>query len=124
MPAEHRQAIDQRAELIEIRARALVATAVDINAAWYRRLGTPPTEPQASELWTHAAMTVAACRDRHQIDSDQPLDGGEAATAAERADRQWARRALRQADRLSRTAHPEYGREAPALPAVPSLERM
>ena len=76
MSAEHRQSIDERAELIEARARALVAAAVDIDAPWCRHLGTPPTEPQARELWTQAAMTVAAYRDRYKVDSDVPLGGG------------------------------------------------
>ena len=73
------------AELIEARARSLVAAAVDDGAPWCRRLGTPPTEPRAKELWVHAAMTVAAYRDRYKIDSDVPLGGG--ATTAARAGR-------------------------------------
>ena len=39
-------------------------------------LGTPPTEPRARELWVHAAMTVAAYRDRYKVDGDVPLGGG------------------------------------------------
>ena len=76
MSTEHRHAIDERAELIEARARSLVAAAVDEGAAWCRRLGTPPTEPRAKELWTHTAMTVAAYRDRHKVDGDLPLGEG------------------------------------------------
>ena len=117
MADEHRQSIDERAKLIETRARSLAAAAVDIDAPWYRHLGTPPTEPRARELWTHAAMTVAAYRDRYKIDSDLPLGGG-ATTVAERADRQRAQHALREAARMSRTAQPAPRREAPAPPAL------
>ena len=84
MPTEHRQSIDERAELIEARARSLVAAAVDDGAPWCRRMGTPPTEPRARELWIHSAMTVAAYRDRHKVDGDLPPGGG--ATTHERAD--------------------------------------
>ena len=117
MSAEHRHSIDERAELIDVRARSLVAAAVDDVAPWCRHLGTPPTEPRAKALWVHAAMTVAAYRDRYQIDSDVPLGEG-ATTAAQRADRQRAQRALREAARLSHAAQPAHRREAPALPAV------
>ncbi len=117
MSPEHRQSIDERAEHIETRARALVAAAVDIDAPWCRHLGTPPTEPQARDLWTQTAMTVAAYRDRYKIDSDLPL-GAEAAKDAQRADRQKAQRALHEAARLSHAAHPAHRREAPAIPAV------
>jgi hypothetical protein len=117
MPAEHRQSIDERAELIEARARALVAAAVDVGAPWCRRLETPPTEPQVRELWIHAAMTIAAYRDRYKIEGDLPL-GGAAMTDAERADRQRAQRALHEAARLSHTAQPAHPREVLALPAV------
>ncbi|MCY4725926.1 relaxase domain-containing protein [Nocardioides sp. STR2] len=116
MPTEHRQALDERAELIETRARALVASAVDDGAPWCRRLGTPPLEPQARKLWVHAATTVAAYRDRYKVDGDLPLGGG--TTAQKRADSQRAQRALREAARLSRLAPQAHRREAPELPAV------
>ena len=61
-------------------------------------------------------MTVAAYRDRYKIDGDLPL--GEGTTTQERADRQRAQRALREAARLSRTDQPAFRREAHALPAV------
>lgn len=117
MSTEHRQSIDERAELIEDRARSLVAAAVNDGAPWCRGLGTSPTEPRANELWTHAAMAVAAYRDRYKVDGDLPLGGG-ATTAAERADRRQAQRALREAARLSRAVQPAHRLEAPALPAI------
>lgn len=111
MSTEHRRSIDERAELIEDRAWALAAAAVVEGAPWCRRLGTPPTEPRAKELWVHAAVTVAAYRDRYNVDGDVPPGEG-ATTAAERADRQRAQRALRNAARLSAAAQPAHRREA------------
>jgi hypothetical protein len=117
MPDQHRQSIDERAKLIEARARSLVAAAVDDGAPWCRELGPPPAEPRARELWVHAAMTVAAYRDRHKVDGDLPLGEG-GTTVVARADRQRAQRALREAARLSRAVQPAHRRESPALPAV------
>jgi conjugative relaxase-like TrwC/TraI family protein len=117
MSPEHRRSIDERAELIEARARSLVAAAVDDDAPWCRRLGTPPTEPQARERWTRSAMTVAAYRDRYKVDRELPLGGG-ATTAAEWADRQRAHHALREAAHQSRAIPSVHRHEVPAPPAV------
>jgi energy-coupling factor transporter ATP-binding protein EcfA2 len=117
MSTDHRRSIDERAELVEARARLLVAAAVNDGALWCRELGTPPAEPRANEVWTYMAMAVAAYRDRYKVDGDLPLGGG-ATTAAEWADRRQAQRALREAARLSRAVQPAHRREAPALPAI------
>ncbi|MEQ7845807.1 MobF family relaxase [Nocardioides kribbensis] len=94
MSAEDRQAINERAELIEARALALAAAAVETGAPWTRRLGTAPTDAKASELWLFAAATVAAYRDRYRIASQLPIGSG-ANHEAQRADRQRAIAALR-----------------------------
>jgi hypothetical protein len=117
MSAEHRQAIDERSELIEHRARSLAVGALDDGARWCRYLGTPPAEPRANERWAHAAMTVAAYRDRYNVNGDLPLSPG-ATTAAERTDRQRAQRALHEAVRLSGTSEAAHRLQTPALPAV------
>ncbi len=43
MDDEHRQALDQRKELIESRAHALAEAAVEANASWMKGLGAEPT---------------------------------------------------------------------------------
>ena len=100
MSDEYRQAIDERVELIEARALALATAAVDAGAPWARRLGTAPTQPRARESWLVAAATVAAYRDRHQVESDLPTGGG-SSNDAQRADRRRAQWAARQAARLA-----------------------
>jgi hypothetical protein len=100
MSAEDRQAIRERTELIEARAFALVAAAVDAGAAWARRLGRPPIDPKDHTSWVLAAATVAAYRDRYKIESDLPVGGG-GAHDAQRADRRRARWAAREAQRLA-----------------------
>ncbi|MGH2909081.1 MAG: MobF family relaxase, partial [Solirubrobacteraceae bacterium] len=107
MSAEYRQAIDERVELIEARALALATAAVDAGAPWARRLGTAPTQPRARESWLVAAATVAAYRDRHQVESDLPTGGG-SSNDAQRADRLQAQRAARQAARLATGADNDH----------------
>ena len=113
MSAEDRQAIDQRKELIESRARGLAEEAVISGEAWARRL-----RRDHRGAWDDAAMTVAAYRDRYKITSDLPVGGG-AKNDAQRADRQRALSSLRAA----RSESPVQRPATPAavdLPAIPA----
>ena len=94
MPAEDRQAIDQRKELIESRARALAEDAVASRQAWIRRLEPRHGDARVGEAWLDAAATVAAYRDRYEITSDLPV-GGEARNEAQRTDRHRALAVIR-----------------------------
>ncbi len=96
MSAEDREAIDERKELIESRARALANDAVSSNEAWTRRLGSRPRGPGPDEAWLNAVSTVAAYRDRYKIIADPPV-GGSTKNDAQRADRQRVLAALRRA---------------------------
>jgi hypothetical protein len=96
-----RQAIDQRKQLIESRARALAEDAIQAREPWTRRLGESPRGVYARERWLTDASTVAAYPDRYRITSDLPL-GGTAANDAQRADRLRALRALREAVEAAR----------------------
>src|SRR5690606_24143391 len=112
-----RQAIDQRKELIESRARALLDVGIGGGAAWTNRLGEPPQDPAQREQWARAATSVAAYRDRYTITSDLPLAGG-AADDAQRADRRRAQIALRAAAALSRASRSESRTVRAELDAV------
>jgi conjugative relaxase-like TrwC/TraI family protein len=94
MSAEDRQAIDERQELIESRARALADNAIDSGAAWGRRVCGRPEGGRDVDRWMDAITTVAAYRDRYKVSSDRPVGGG-ADSDAQRADRQRALQALR-----------------------------
>nr|WP_246319260.1 MobF family relaxase [Nocardioides kongjuensis] len=94
MSAEDRQAIDQRKELIESRARALAEDAVASRQAWIRRLEPRHAGVRVDEAWLDAAATVAAYRDRYKITSDLPV-GGEARNEAQRTDRHRALAVIR-----------------------------
>ena len=100
MDDDCRQAILERKELIETRARALADEAIQSHAAWALRLGEPPSSRTAHERWIAAVGAVAAYRDRYQTTSDRPA--GRAVTSdAQRADRQRALSAMRNAQALA-----------------------
>ena len=113
MAPDMRQALDERRDLIELRARELAADAVRAKAPWVRRLGDPPTDRRERTRWDQALVTLAAYRDRYSITSSQPL-GDQATTDVQRLDR--ARAMLAQA-RLreasdARAPHPGVARRA------------
>ena len=112
MSQEDRQAIDERRELIESRARALAENAVTNHAAWTRRIKSRLVDA-GDAAWLEAAITVAAYRDRYKITSDLPVGGG-AENDAQRAERQRALTALRAP---GSAAAPERATPQPAMEA-------
>jgi conjugative relaxase-like TrwC/TraI family protein len=61
------QALVERDQAIQRRARELAERAVARGDAWVRELGRPPGEPAARERWLAAVSTVAAYRERWDI---------------------------------------------------------
>jgi conjugative relaxase-like TrwC/TraI family protein len=98
-----RQALDERAALIEQRAEALVAQARTTGDPWLARLGPPPADPTQRLLWDQAATTVAAYRDRHGITDPRDPVGEPSNTGqwTRRGDRRRAQAAAVQARRLA-----------------------
>ncbi|MFW6033848.1 MAG: AAA family ATPase, partial [bacterium] len=100
---EMRQALGERAALIEQRAEALITRALADDEPWLARLGPPPDEPGLRMQWDRAAATVAAYRDRHGVTDPQrpfgePSGGGQ---WTRRADRRRAQAAANHARRLA-----------------------
>lgn len=73
MNAEMAEVLTELADLMEGRAIALADKAVDQNAPWLSRLGTPPTAGAARRRWLHEVRTVAAYRDRYEVDGRRVL---------------------------------------------------
>jgi hypothetical protein len=94
MSQEDRQAINERKELIEDRARALAESAVERKEPWVRGLGVPPTDPREHERWLRSVSTVAAYRDRYKLASAQAV-GRQASSEAQESDRRRALEAAR-----------------------------
>ena len=108
-------ALREREELIESRARTLVELAVESNAPWQRRLGPVPTRPREREFWITAAKTVAAYRDRHQIE-DRTALGPRPVSIAQRLDYARAEAAIPRAQVIAQeTAEPAASRSGAAV---------
>ena len=101
-------ALTQRRTLIESRALALAQTAVNTSEPWLKRLGTPPSKGSAHRRWLHEVRTVAAYRDRYQVDGRSAF--GEPHTKAQKLDAARAGQAIRRARVLAEEAAGEDGR--------------
>ncbi|KRC54736.1 MULTISPECIES: MobF family relaxase [unclassified Nocardioides] len=102
MSIKDRQALDQRKELIESRARMLADMAICSGDAWVRCLAELPSRPWGRDEWLGAAITVAAYRDRYNITSVVPVGAG-LVSETQWMDRQRALGAVRDASCLGRT---------------------
>ncbi|TCP57557.1 hypothetical protein EV191_1011514 [Tamaricihabitans halophyticus] len=95
MTEDMRQALDERRELIERRADAVLDNAQEEDAAWTKALGTPPRDQVKQRVWRRHARTIAAYRDRYSITDNSPL-GTAPESTAQKIDRARAEAALRQ----------------------------
>ena len=100
--AEMRAALDEREELMEARADAVLDGALTESAPWTKAIGTPPAERRRAATWRKAARVVAAYRDRYRITDDAPL-GAPAESAAQKIDAARARSALTRATEVTGT---------------------
>lgn len=95
MSPEMSEALAARQALMEARATALADKAVEADAPWLTRLGTPPKAAAARGRWLDQVRTVAAYRDRYQVDTSSTLD--EPRTEGQRLDAAHAQQAIRRA---------------------------
>jgi hypothetical protein len=72
MTAEMRQALDERSDLIEARAGAVLDEALLVGDIWTRELGA--ASHRMTTAWRQQACTVAAYRDRYAIFGASTLD--------------------------------------------------
>ena len=97
MAPDMRQALDERRNLIEQRARSLADEAIRGKAPWTRALGPRPADRALRARWDEAAITAAAYRDRYGIEG-RTLLGPKPATDSQCLDRARALAALRRAE--------------------------
>ena len=109
--AEIRRALNDRRDLIEARADALLDTALAEKQSWTRALGTQPKQRRTATAWRRAALTVAAYRDRYGIADASPL-GAPAESDAQKIDAARAHAALDRALALTRTTTPIRSQDA------------
>jgi conjugative relaxase-like TrwC/TraI family protein len=118
------RALTERDQAMEQRARHLAEHAIDHRHVWVQRLGNPPANPAAREVWLGAVSTVAAYRDRWGIGNDhRPLGSENAVKTIEGiGHRNRAQAAAEAALRLSGGTHPAP-RETLATVPEPTTER-
>lgn len=114
---EMRAALEERRELIEARAAALVDAALADPASWAAGIGAPPPQSVVAGAWRKHLVTVVAYRDRYGIDSADPL-GVEPDGVSQRLDRERASAALDRARQAAAQAR-QSGSSRPA----PARER-
>ena len=113
-------ALTERADLMEQRATALADHAVTSGEPWLKRLGETPTIEPTRQLWLHEVRTVAAYRDRYQVDGRTTL--GEPRTVAQKLDAARAEQAIRRARAISeQTARAQEGRRQTVAPTGRAL---
>ncbi len=98
MAAEMRQALDERRDLIESRANAVLDEALRGGAGWVQALGVSPRRREAP-AWRLQARMVAAYRDRYAVVGTSPL-GATPETETQRRDAAQARSAVESAKRI------------------------
>lgn len=103
MDAEMRQALDERAHLIQQRAATLADAALRDQESWIRALGTPPTDLHHAAQWRSQAQIVAAYRDRYTITGTR-LFGDATGSDTQRDDARHAAAALAVAQQLAAAA--------------------
>ncbi|WP_294181311.1 MobF family relaxase [uncultured Schumannella sp.] len=101
MAAEMRHALDERRDLIEQRADAVLHSDLTDNQPWTAKLGGEPKDATRQEAWRRAARTVAAYRDRYQITDDRSPFGPAPRSTSQKIDAVRARAALNRAQSIT-----------------------
>lgn len=109
MSTDLRQALDERRELIEARANAVLDTALDDKAPWTESLGMPPKDPRRRQAWRRQACVIAAYRDRYGITEGAPL-GAPHESTAQKIGAARVRMALDRVSTIAGTSTPERQR--------------
>lgn len=117
MTDDMRQALEERRELIEIRADAVLDTAREVGEPWTKPLGQPPRDPREAAAWRRYARTIAAYRDRYGITEDTP-PGPEPEDTAQKIDFARARSALARSRAIARQ-RPTAAERRPVEHAAP-----
>lgn len=80
MRPEMRSALDERRRLIHQRANAVLRDAIASKSLWTGALGNQPEAKADARAWLLHGLTIAAYRDRYQIESDDPIGPPPAST--------------------------------------------
>ena len=67
------RALTDRDHAMELRTLSLAVEAIARGDSWVRSLGGPPSRADSKERWLREVSTVAAHRDRWNVEGRQPL---------------------------------------------------
>jgi len=99
---EMAQALTERDQAMEERARTLADHAVGTGQSWVHRLGSPPATPAPRERWIREVSIIAAYRDRWHIAGHSVLGKqGDVSSLEQTGDRQRAQAAAARAMAIS-----------------------
>ena len=99
---EMAQALAERDQAMEERARTLADQAVETGESWVQQLGTPPAAPARRERWMREVSTIAAYRDRWHITGQSALGKqGDVSSIEQTGQRQRAQAAAARAMAIS-----------------------
>ena len=113
---EMAQALAERDQAMEARARTLAEQAVGTVDSWAQSLGAPPTGAARHELWMRELSTVAAYRDHWQITGQSVLGKRDDVSSLEQTDqRQRAQAAAARAVTISGANAEQQNRISPEL---------
>jgi hypothetical protein len=114
------QALNERDQAMERRARSLADQAVMSGENWVQILGTPPASPARRERWMKEISTIAAFRDRWHISSQNPIGTqGNTISIEQRGQR---RRAMAAADRATALSRAENDKSRMSRSAEVSVQ--
>ena len=68
------RALTERDHAMELRALSLAAEAIPRRNSWVRSLGDPPKGAARRERWFRGVSTIAAYRDRWNVEGQRPLE--------------------------------------------------
>jgi hypothetical protein len=97
-----KRALDERRAMIEHRARKVAQTAVEHQQPWTKKLGRPPAHPATREAWQRQLDTIAAYRERWQINGSTVLGQANPVGLEQETQRRLAQQAVERALRIHR----------------------
>jgi hypothetical protein len=97
-----KRALDERRHMIEQRAREVALTAVEHRQPWAGKLGQLPANPAKRAAWLRQLDTIAAYRERWQINGSSILGQANPTGLEQEAQRRLAQQAVDRALRIQR----------------------
>ena len=116
---EMAQALGERDQAMEERARTLAVQAIGTGESWVQRLGPAPGAPGPRARWLRELSTVAAYRDRWHITEQRSIGGKTDVGSTEQMSQR--QRALAAAERAVAISHDAHGEQA-SPPWEPQIE--